>query len=149
MPARSTSCPDTECTGTVSLLIGPQQASVRSELTAEQGQRFLLADTGSTTDSLATEITENLPESVGRLYRVVGAANGWQFLSWTADTWKATDAPQLLQPSERYRVTAVDDQWLIEYIGAPAPVLSFSVSGHVAVQAWGRMSQRHHSTGGA
>ncbi|MFJ4540234.1 hypothetical protein ACIP39_30430 [Streptomyces tibetensis] len=148
VPARSTSCPDTECTGTVSLLIGPQQAGVRSELTAEQGQRFLLADMGSTTDNLATQITENLAESVGQLYRVVGAADGWQFLSRTADIWTATNAPQLPQPSERYRVTATDDQWLIEYIGAPDPVLSFSVSGHVAMRAWRRMGQRHDSTGG-
>ncbi|MDQ0940506.1 hypothetical protein QFZ67_002211 [Streptomyces sp. V1I1] len=138
--AESASCGADECTGLVALLIGPQQATVRRELAAESGPRYLVADAGSSADALATQTSEDLPEGVGRLYRAVGGREGWRFLRRPGDTWKGADALRLPPPSPLHRVAAVGEQWLIEYADARNPALSFCITGHVAVRAWERTS---------
>ncbi|MFJ8358794.1 hypothetical protein [Streptomyces sp. NPDC093984] len=138
-PSRSTHCPDGQCAGTVSLLVGPQSADLREELGAGQGPRFLVADGGATRDDLAAQITENPRARATGLYRAAGGADGWRSLERTADTWKATDSAGLPEPPEHCRVTAGDDRWLVEHRGEKASSLSFSVSGHVAVRAWDRI----------
>ncbi|MGW3447196.1 hypothetical protein [Streptomyces sp. NPDC001076] len=138
-PTEPGHCPADECAGTVSLLVGPESAALRKEVEAGQGQCLLVADSDFLRDDLMERIAGNPSPEDARLLRAAGGGDGWRFMEWVGDAWKTIDSPGPLEPPQRYRVTAGDDQWLVESKGATGPALSFCVSGHVAERAWERL----------
>lgn len=129
--------PEGECTGTVSLLVGPQSADLRESVEARSNRCLLVADSGFTSYDLVERLTA-VPVAEAGPFRAAGGTDGWRLVEWTAETWKAVGSSGLPGPSDHCRVTAGDEQWLVEYEG-PGPTLSFAVGGHVAVLAWERL----------
>jgi hypothetical protein len=132
-------CPDdpaVECKGRVIVLVGPQQAAFQANLAVEAGQRYLRTEPDQHTDRLVAE-SGHLPDSVGRLYRVVGGADGWRTLRRKGSSWsvEVTEAPP---PARSQRLLAVTGQWLVT-CGDPArSSIAFCVEGHVGERAWVR-----------
>jgi predicted RNA binding protein YcfA (HicA-like mRNA interferase family) len=131
------SCPDdptAECKGTVVVLVGPQQSAFRANLAVEAGRRYLRTDPSGSADRAVAQLNE-LPDTVGRLYRVVGGAEGWRALRRKASTW-AIENVEAPPPARSQRLLAVNGQWLVE-CGDPArSSISFCVEGHVGERAW-------------
>ena len=132
-------CPDNpsvECTGRAIVLVGPQQAAFQANLSAEAGQRYLRTESDERIDRLVAE-SAHLPDAVGRLYRVIGGADGWRTLRRKGDLWsvEVTEAPP---PARSQRLLAVNGQWLVT-CGDPArSSVAFCVEGHVGERTWVR-----------
>ncbi|WP_442829437.1 hypothetical protein [Streptomyces sp. JW3] len=125
-------------TGSVRLLIGPQPADLAETLRSGPNRRFLLADSGRSVDTLTARITAVPPAATTVPTRVAGAAGGWRWLERTAGSWQERPA-EIPDLAAGVRVTAGDDLWLVEYPVENARVLSFSVSGRAAAEAWNRV----------
>lgn len=138
-----TECPhhfDRKCTGEIAIITGPQQEIIRTELIAEQGRRFLLADGRVPTDELLAAFTEDCDERTGHLYQAFGGSDGWYFLRRQAPgTWADDRRPDFIPPSQFQRVTGTAQRWLVSSNSADHdPAISFQLTGHVAVIAWER-----------
>ncbi len=138
--ARCVNLPAHKCASEVTLLLGPEHAALRERLRETSGPRLLVADGRRPVRSLHDAYAAEPGSAQDVRYLAVGGSDGWIFERRTANVPSQVKTVTSPPASERHRVLASRDHWLIEYTDSPHAALSFLISEHAAASAWARTS---------
>jgi hypothetical protein len=141
--------PAQTCVSEVTLLLGPERVALREKLLATSGPRLMVADGRTPVEDLHDRYVAELDSAQGVRYFSVGGSDGWIFERRTANAWSPVKTGDSPSASERHRIFADRDHWLIEYADSPHAALSFLISEHAAAGAWARTSVQTRSPDGS